>query len=45
MWVIFKVFIEFTTMLLCLYVWPQDMWTLAPKPEMEQTLPALEGGV
>ena len=46
---IFKVFIEFVTLLLLLYVlvfWPQDMCgILASQPETDPTPPALEGKV
>ena len=47
MWTIFKVFIEFVTILLLFYVlvfWPQGMWDL-PGPGIEPTPPALEGEV
>ena len=49
MWSIFKVFIEFVTILLLLYVlvfWPQDMCgILASHPETDPTPAALEGKV
>ena len=49
MWSIFKVFIEFVTLLLLLYVLvfcPQDMCgILASQPETDPTPPALEGKV
>ena len=53
MWTIFKVFIEFVTILLLFYVldfWPWGMWhvacgILAPTPGFEPAPPALEGEV
>ena len=49
MWAIFKVFIEFVTILLLYYFsvfWPRGIWDLtAPGPESESVLPALEAGV
>ena len=45
---IFKVFIEFVTILFLFYVlafWPQACGILAPKAGIEPTLPALEGEV
>ena len=48
MWTIFKVFIEFVTVLLLFYVlvfWPQGMWLLGPRPGIEPAPPALEGEV
>ena len=47
MWTIFKVFIEFVTILLWFYVlvfWLQVMWDLS-SPGIEPTPPALEGEV
>ena len=47
-WTIFKVFIEFVTILFLFYVlafWPQACGILAPKAGIEPTLPALEGEV
>ena len=46
MWTIFKVFIEFVTILLLFHVfvfWTQDLWILAPRPGIEPTSPAVEG--
>ena len=46
MWTIFKVFIEFVTILLLFYVvvfWLPGMWILAPWPGIESTPPILEG--
>ena len=48
MWTIFKVFIEFVTMLLLFYVlvfWPEACGILAPQPGTEPAPPALEGEV
>ena len=48
MWTISKVFIEFTTILLLLYVlvfWLQNIRILYPQPGFEPTPPALEGKV
>ena len=48
MWTIFKVFIEFVTILLLFYVlvfWPQGMWDLSSRPGIEPASPALEGEV
>ena len=48
MWTIFKVFIEFVTILLLFYIlafWPQSMWDLSSQPGIEPTPPALEGGI
>ena len=45
---IFKVLIEFFTILLRFYVlnsWPKGMWNLIPQPRIEFTPPALEGKV
>ena len=46
MWTIFKVFIEFVTLLLLFYIfvfWPEACGILAPQAGIEPTLPALEG--
>ena len=49
MWTIFKVFIEFITVLILFYVsvfWPQGMWELSSGSGRDQTwTPALEGKV
>ena len=48
MWTIFKVFIEFVTILLLFYVLvygPQACGILTPQPGIELSLPALEGRV
>ena len=48
MWTIFKVFIEFVTILLLFYVlvfWPRGMWDLSSPPGIEPTPSALEGEV
>ena len=49
MWTIFKVFIEFVTILLLCYVfgffWPEACGILAPRPGIEPAPPALEGEV
>ena len=49
MWTIFKVFIEFVTILLLFYflvLWPQGVWDLRDhRPGIEPTPPALEGEV
>ena len=48
LWAIFKVFIEFITILLLFYVlifWPQACGILAPQPGIKPSSPALEGKV
>ena len=48
MWTIFKLFMEFLTILLLFYVlvfWPRGIEILAPWPGIEPAPPALEGGV
>ena len=48
MWTTFKVFIEFVTILLLFFFLcfgPKECGILAPWPEIESTLPALEGKV
>ena len=48
MWTIFKVFIEFVTILLLFYVLvygPEACGILTPQPGIELSLPALEGRV
>ena len=49
MWTIFKVFIEFVTILLLLRVmvfWPKSIWILAPpRLGVEPAPPALEGEI
>ena len=48
MWTIFKVFIDFVTILLVFRVlafWPQGMWDLSSRPRAQTTTPALEGEV
>ena len=48
MWIIFKVFIEFVTILLLCYAlvfWHEACGILAPRPGIEPTPPALEGEV
>ena len=50
MWTIFKVFIEFITILLMFYVllfffWPQGMWDLSSHSGVEPTPPAWESEV
>ena len=47
MWTIFKVFIEFVTILLLFYVffWLRSMWDLSSQPGIELAPPALEGKV
>ena len=48
MWAIFKVFIEFVTILLLFYLWVCDLEAcgiLAPWPEIKPVTPALEGDV
>ena len=48
MWTIFKVFIEFVTMLLLLYVlvfWLPSMWDLSFLTRVKPLPPALEGEV
>ena len=48
MWTIFKVFIEFVTVLFPFYMLafrPKGMCDLSPWPGMETILPALAGGV
>ena len=48
MWPIFKVFIEFVTILLLFYVlvfWSQDVWDLTPQPGIKPELPTLESKV
>ena len=47
-WTIFKVFIEFVTILLLFYVlafWPPVMWNQSQLPGTEPASPALEGEV
>ena len=48
-WTIFKVFIEFVTILLpnifVLLSWPRGMWDLVPWPEIKNAFSALEGEV
>ena len=39
MWIIFKVFVEFVTILLLFYAfWPQGMWDLTPQPGIKPAL-------
>ena len=48
MWIIFKVFIEFVTMLLLFRVllfWPQGMWDFSSPTRNQPTSSALEGEV
>ena len=48
MWTIFKVFIEFVTLLLLFYVWvlwPGDMWDLSYPTRNRSHTPAMEGEV
>ena len=48
MWTVFKVFIEFFTILLRFHVlvfWPQSTWDLGFPTRFEPTALALEGGV
>ena len=48
MWTIFKVFVEFVTVLLLFRVlvfWPRGMWGLSSLPGIEYAPPALEGEV
>ena len=48
MWTISKVFLEFVTILLLLYVlvfWPEACGILVPRPWIEPITPALEGEV
>ena len=48
MWTIFKVLIEFATILLLFYVlvfWPGGMRNLSSQPGIKPTPPALEGEV
>ena len=48
MWAIFKVFVEFVTVLLLfpvLVFWPRGMWGLSSPPGIEHAPPALEGEV
>ena len=48
MWTIFKVFIEFVTILLRFMFWffdPEACGSLAPQPGIEPASPALEGKV
>ena len=45
MWTIYKVFIEFITILLLFSVlvfWLRGMWDLTPRPEIKPTPPALK---
>ena len=47
-WTIFKVFIEFLTILLLFHIlvfWPRGMWDLSSRPGIEPVPPALEGEV
>ena len=46
MWTIFKVFIEFVTILLLFHVlvfWPQSIWNFSTQPGIKPAPPALEG--
>ena len=48
MWTIFKVFIEFVTILLLFYIldfWPGGMCDLSPSPGIEPALTVLVGKV
>ena len=45
-WTIFKVFIEFVTLLFLFSIfWPQGMWDPTPRPGIEPAPPALESKV
>ena len=42
-WTIFKVFIEFVTLLFLFSIfWPRGIWDLTPRPGIETAPPALE---
>ena len=48
MWTIFKVFIEFVTILLLFHVlvfWPQSIWNFSTQPGIKPAPPALEGEI